>query len=102
MSSRSARQRALEQALAIAEERARVCMQTLATWQEKYPNDVLGAQVERQCAREAEVIAEEIRKLMRAPQNSRVAGGVARADSLSPERRQEIARMAAQARWGSA
>lgn len=99
----SARARALEQAAAIAEHRARVCMKTLATWVEKYPHDVLGQDVERQCAREAELIASEIRKLIIAPRHNGgpSLGGKTRAASLSPERRAEIARQAANARWQS-
>ena len=42
-----------------------------------------------------------IEKVVRAKDESRAKGGHARAASLSPERRKDIARQAAKARWGT-
>jgi hypothetical protein len=56
-------QRALAEAAAIADERAAACRVMLDRWEREYPNDALGAAIEKSAMYEASLVANKIRAL---------------------------------------
>ena len=63
---------------------------------EKRPGDVVGCAVTV-----AKIATGEIDEDLLAHRDIKVSGGKARADSMTPEERSELAKTAARARWGS-
>ena len=62
---------------------------------EKRPADVVGCAVTV-----AKIATEEIEDELPAHREDKVNGGKARAESMTPEERSELAKSAARARWG--
>ena len=63
---------------------------------ERRPGDVMGAAV-----MVAKIATGEIEEALPGNREDKVNGGKARADSMTPEERSELAKTAARARWGN-